>query len=321
MAYKFGPDEPVAEAIVRCAREQLDGAIEELREGTRQDPIKAVHEARKAIKKERSLLRFARPAMKPKTRKRVNAELREVARSLSGARDAAVMVQALDTLSERYSGQLPATTFDPIRQHLDSSSARTNGSPRDKSLAAKAAEELGTIRLGVDDWVLRVGGWKAIERGLLRSFKRGRKAFRRVRRSHSAEAWHEWRKRVKDLWYQERLLAPTCGPTVRGQAKEAHRLADLLGDDHDLVVLREALTHGAMSVPADVDAVVNLLDHRRAELQAQALHTGARIYSESPKAFRRRMQRTWTAGRALARTPVERDPAALAAATREPHAA
>ncbi len=321
MAYKFGPDEPVAEAIVRCAREQLDGAIEELREGTRHDPVKAVHEARKAIKKERSLLRFARSTMKPKARKRVNAELRDVARSLSGARDAAVMVQALDALSERFSGQLPATTFDTIRQHLDSGHARTNGSSRDESLATNAAEELGTIRLGVDHWDLRVGGWKAIEVGLLRSFKRGRKAFKRARANGSAEDWHEWRKRVKDLWYQDRLLAPTCGPTIRGQAKEAHRLANLLGDDHDLVLLKEELTHGAMSVPADVDAVVKLLDHRRAELQAEALHTGARIYSESPKAFRRRMKRTWTAGRALARTPVERDPAALAAATREPHAA
>ena len=100
------------------------------------------------------------------------------------------------------------------------------------------------------------------------------------------EALHAWRKRVKDLWYHCRLLAPTCGPMVRGHAKDLDRLAKLLGDDHDLAVLEQELTRPDISIAADVDAVVQLIDYRRTELQSEATGIGERVYAESPKAFR-----------------------------------
>jgi hypothetical protein len=131
---------------------------------------------------------------------------------------------------------------------------------------------------------------------------------------------HAWRKRVKDLWYHERLLAPICGPSTSGQAEDAHRLADLLGDDHDLGVLRQTLTRDHIAVAVDLDAVVSLIDHRRADLQTEAVQIGKRVYAEKPKAFRRRMRRSWNAGRGVADAPRKQDPAELAQATRAVHA-
>ncbi len=315
MAYRFGANEQVSEAIVRSAREQLDRAVSELSEGINADPARAVHNARKAIKKERSLLRLARGAMPSRRRREENTALREAARGLSGVRDAEVIVSALDGLADRFSGQLPAATFDAIRDHLKEDRQGAGGG---SALDARAVQELGAVRRRVDDWELSADGWDALEPGLMRSFKRGRKAFARARRGGSSEQLHAWRKRVKDLWYQQRLLAEIGGPIVRGQAKDAHRLADLLGDDHDLSLLRDELTQRPMPVPADVDAVVKLLDHRREELQSEAFQVGERVYAESPKAFRRRMRRLWRAGRAIAHEPFEAQPAAVAAATREP---
>jgi CHAD domain-containing protein len=176
------------------------------------------------------------------------------------------------------------------------------------------------VRLRIDDWQLRQGGWMALEDGVLRAYGRGRRAFVLAQQEPSLENLHAWRKRVKDLWYHQRLLAPVCGPAIRGQAKDAHRLADVLGDDHDLGVLRDMLAAGHLDVAVDLTAVIALIDHRRAELQAEAIHMGERVYVEKPKAFRRRMQRSWVAGRAVARTPFERDPAELAQATRAVHA-
>ena len=120
---------------------------------------------------------------------------------------------------------------------------------------------------------------------------------------------HEWRKRVKDLWYESRLLADVCGPSIAGQAKDAHALADLLGDEHDLAILDQRLARG-VPAPVDVDGVRELIAHRRDELRAEALRIGARVYAEKPKAFRRRMRRVWRASRASARAP---SPVALAA--------
>ena len=95
MTYRIGADEPVRAAITRCAREQLDQAIRELSEGIGEDPVRAVHDARKAIKKERSLLRLARGAMPSAQRRRENATLRDAARALSGVRDADVQATCL----------------------------------------------------------------------------------------------------------------------------------------------------------------------------------------------------------------------------------
>lgn len=315
MAYRFETDERVSEAIARCAREQLDHAVAQLSRGAGDDPVAAVHEARKAIKKERSLLRLARGAMAPKQRRRENGALREAARGLSDARDADVMVQTVAELADRFVGQLPERVFRDIAEQLHAARDR-GGQPSGRAPDSGAVQELGAVRRRVEGWQLTQGGWSAIESGLLRGYRDGRKAFARAQREPSLERLHAWRKRVKDLWYHDRLLAPVCGPMVRGQAKDAHRLADLLGDDHDLGVLREALTSGHIAAAVDLDAVVALIDHRRAELQGEALHIGERLYAEKPKAFARRMHRSWSAGRAAARVPREQDPAELAQSTR-----
>ncbi|MFZ1996757.1 MAG: CHAD domain-containing protein [Solirubrobacteraceae bacterium] len=320
MAYRFEADEGVQEAIVRCAREQLDHAVGELSEGIGADPVGAVHSARKAVKKERSLLRLARGTMSPKQRRRENRALREAARGLSGVRDDDAMIQTMAQLSDRFVGQLPENAFSEIADHLERARDARRGQPTGQASDREAVQELGAVRLRIDDWHLTQGGWRAIESGLLRSYRQGRKAFARAQREPSLEDLHTWRKRVKDLWYQERLLAPICGPAVGGQAKDAHRLADLLGDDHDLGVLRQTLTHDDLPVAVDQDAVVRLIDHRRAELQTEALHIGGRLYAEKPKAFRRRMRRAWNAGRAIAHAPADQNPAELAHATRAVHA-
>src|SRR5438874_9317497 len=111
MPYRFEPNESVPEAFGRCADEQLQRAEKELRERIDENPVKAVHSARKAIKKERALLRLSREAIGKRKRPKENATLRDAARRLSRTRDAEVLVQAMDSLSERFAGQLPETAF------------------------------------------------------------------------------------------------------------------------------------------------------------------------------------------------------------------
>jgi CHAD domain-containing protein len=320
MAYRFETDEGVREAIVRCAREQLDHAISELRDGVGDDPVAAVHSARKAIKKERSLLRLARGAMSPKQRRHENRALRQAARRLSGARDADVMIETTTQLSDRFAGQLPQSAFAEIADALARRRDASGGQSIEAGRQERAVGELEAVRLRIDEWQLRRSGWRALENGVLRSYRDGRRAFAVARREPSLENLHTWRKRVKDLWYQQRLLAPVCGPPIRGQAKDAHQLADRLGDDHDLGVLRDTLLADDLDVAVDLAAMIALIDHRRAELQAEALHIGERVYAEKPKAFGRRMRRSWLAGRAFAHAPFEQDPAELAQATRAVHA-
>lgn len=319
MAYRFEPDEAVAEAFVRTTGEELGRAQTQLTDKLEADPATSVHNARNAIKKERSLLRLMRDAVDRGERRRANAALRHAARRLSDSRDAEAMIVTLDDLAWRYVGQVPHETFTAVRTRLQEEGDR-NDAASVSSAAAAAAAEIAAVGERISGWELRRGGWRAIDGGLTRTYKRGTEAFRQARRHPDDATLHAWRKRAKDLWYELRLLAPACGEAVHGGAKDAHRLADLLGDDHDLAVLRRALGRVGADVPADVDAVLGLLEHRRGELQAEAMLVGARVYAETPKAFRRRLHRTWQAGREQRHEAERRRPVELAEATRPAHA-
>jgi CHAD domain-containing protein len=314
--YKFRPDESVPEAAARVAAEQLEGAEHQLIEGVNHDPVEAVHSARKALKKERSLLRLARDPIRGSERRHANVALRDVGRRLSGTRDAEVLVQALDDLHERYAGQVPMAVFSAFRAQLDDERAAARARLADPMLARETVVELAGLRERIERWRLRTGGWDAVGGGLRRSYGRGRKAFRQARSEPNDENLHEWRKRSKDTWYHLRLIAPVCGEAIRGQAKDAHALADLLGDDHDLAVLRERLVAHGHEVATDVEALLGLVDHRRGQLQSAAMLAGERVYAERPKEFTRRIHRCWHAGRTQAKAARASDPAELAEASR-----
>ena len=115
-----------------------------------------------------------------------------------------------------------------------------------------------------------------------RTYRRGRAAFKAARRDTTSEHLHAWRKRVKDLWYQQQLLKDSWPGVMKAQAKEAKKLSKLLGDDHDLTVLAEHV---------EDPEVHELVAKRRAELLQEARALGRRIYAERPKAFARRCRR------------------------------
>lgn len=289
MAYELTAAETVADAIRRCAREQLDRAIRALTSELAADPVSAIHTARKAIKKERSLLRLARGALRGNQRAAENAVLREAAARLSGLRDAEVMLQTLASLSERYGARLPEDATAAARERLE----RDREVERAREAAVQeTVEDLRGVRRRVQDWHLSVDGWAALAAGLERSYRDARRAMRRARRDPSLENLHDWRKRVKDTWYELRLLAPVCGPIVGGAAQEAASLSEVLGEEHDLGVLRDRLV--------ELEALTALIDERRAYLQAQAQLIGRRLYAERPNAFVRRLKRLWQAGRVQA---------------------
>ena len=79
----------------------------------------------------------------------------------------------------------------------------------------------------------------------------------------------------------------------KAQAKEAHALSDILGDDHALAALEAALDPAgpAADVPLDEAALREAIADDRARLRAEAFALGRRLYAERPKDYRRRLLR------------------------------
>jgi CHAD domain-containing protein len=267
MAYRLKFSDGVAQSLRKVARKQLEGAAEELADGD--DPVEAVHAARKRLKKSRSALRLARSGMPKREFQAHNRALRDAGRALSGARDADVLVETVEQLGERYD-----VAFKLTRNRLAKQ-------PRPELDPAKHADTLRGLAAGADRWAIE---GDVLVPSIRRTYARGRDAFRLADQEPTGEHLHEWRKRVKDLWYQQRLLQQAWPGVLKAEAAEAKTLSKLLGDDHDLAVLAERL-----DADGDPQDLRELIDRRRGELLESVRALGRRVYAEKPKAFARRM--------------------------------
>ena len=288
MAYKLELAAGLPSTARAVALEQLDEGAAALREEQAEDPVGAVHQARKNVKKSRAVLRLVRPGLKTKVYRRENRTLRDAARTVAHVRDADVMVETVDALQERFAGRLPKPVFDRVRKALSRDADESRDQAGD-DLGADLAVALDEVAARVGDWPLDDAGWDVAVDGIDRAYRRGRKAFAVADADPTTETLHEWRKRVKDLWYHQRLLKPAWPAVLGAQADEAHELSDLLGDEHDLAVLADRLRDDPPT--ADADEILDLIEQRRDELRAHIGTLGRRVYAEKPKAFSRRIRR------------------------------
>ena len=296
-SFRLNPGEPLPDEVRRVARGRIDHALDELRGESDSTREEAVHEARKDMKKLRALVRLVRGELGDRVYRAENACFRDTARELSGVRDADVMLATLGDLEQRY-GELPGAG-NRLRPALVAHRFRTSAGSL-KPAAQSAIDTLGEVRERVADWPLETDGFEALEEGLGRIYRQGRRDFRAARKAPTAERMHEWRKRTKDLWYHLQLLQDSWKPVVSALADEAHELSDRLGDEHDLTVLREwahrhaSALNGAEPVLRGFDVI---LENRQRELQQEAFEYGARIYADKPSVFVRRLESWWEVAR------------------------
>ncbi|HYN50203.1 MAG TPA: CHAD domain-containing protein [Thermoleophilaceae bacterium] len=279
--YRLERDEPIPEGIARVAYGRIDNALDELDGQTDSSAEKAVHNARKDMKKLRALLRLVRGETGDQTYRHESATFRDAGRELSGVRDADVMIATLGSL------ELAPEEDGPLRQALEAHKIRTAAGGREQA-AITAVGIIGSARGRVAGWPLERNGFGAFAEGLRRIYRQGRRNMHAARKEPTAENLHEWRKRTKDLWYHLALLEAAWPPVMHTLADEAHQLSDRLGDDHDLAVLLEwASEH------ADSSAIEHGVTERRLRLQAEAFAYGARLYADQPSVFVGRVESWW----------------------------
>jgi CHAD domain-containing protein len=295
MAYRLSRGEAVHQAAVRIAQEELDAAIAQLRHHG--DPHARVHTARKAIKRSRALLRLVRAGLGPFFALE-NVNLRDAARRLSQRRDAAVALAALHQLVPE-----PSAALHAVRDAL-TAARDAAGAPEADDILRGAADELARTVARRDQWPAFPGGWSVVKAGLRASYVRGRRAMRDAYTTGSPEVFHEWRKRVKDLWYHTLLLQGVWKTVQTAAAEALEDLSDILGEDHDLEVLRAAVAELPDVDPAARAELAARARERSNDLRAAARTLGQRIYAERPRHYLARLGRYWRAWRSDERRAV-----------------
>lgn len=301
MGYCFERDASVQKDVRRVALAQIDGAIASIDDHGLASGI-VVHEARKACKKLRGLIRIVRPGFD--AYKNENASFRDIAAILSPLRDAAVMIETYDALMDAQERDGDRAAFAPVRRRLtlrqktldrDASSAdRKLGDVRDQLLAARAR---------IAAWKLSDSGFDALRDGLGKSYKRARKAMKDAERSKDAEALHEWRKLAKYHSFHARLLEPVWPAAMQAHRQLADHLNDILGAHHDLAVFNSALRDRPDEFgEVDFAALGMLIRKRQADLAAEAFAIGGKLFAEPASRLTQRWHSYWTQWRSAPAT-------------------
>ena len=249
----------------------------------------AIHEVRRRGKQARALLRLVRPTIRGEF-KDIDRLYRNAGRLLAPARDARIVVDALDDLGVN----------DPA-----AADARS-------SLEASATNEAQAVFHGKDGHarnVRRLLG-EAVDsaRGLeipneacsftggaARTYREGQDAYFRASKRPSSDAFHTWRKRVKQRRHHVSYLWD-CAPMNSDGHERLYELSDLLGAAHDLVVFREHLTNIANDdVPDEPSQLIIAADRTRVTLETHALQLGDVVYQEDATAIARSLVANWQA--------------------------
>ena len=160
MSYRLERDESVLKGLERVARHETESASAKLagREGISRD--KAIHEARKSIKKVRALLRLMKDELRG-VDPAENVRLRDIARRLSHYRDSFVMVETFDDLKKRFRAEtmrkLSTARAVLIKRRNESGHEDDRGIVLDHAAAA-----LARVSARVADWSLKDHGYAAL---------------------------------------------------------------------------------------------------------------------------------------------------------------
>ncbi|MGH8913235.1 MAG: CHAD domain-containing protein [Acidimicrobiia bacterium] len=304
--FRLFPGEPLGTGLKRLGVTEIDQAITGFYDG--EEAFRgAVHECRKSTKRVRGMLRLIRFEIGDKIYHFENASMRDTAHLLAEIRDASVTVDAIAGLRTMYGPLLAEGTFDETWDKLmvrrDRIEERAMEDPR---VVPRVVADLERARARYASWPLDPGGraaygmgirddYRAIGPGLQATHRRGRRDMVTAYKSPSPQHLHLWRKQVKYLKHQMEILTPMWPEVMIGMALTLDRIADLLGQDHDLAGLLQLLADRPDLCPNPLERSLMsaLALQRRADLQTASRILGRRIYAESPAALHSRFEAYW----------------------------
>jgi CHAD domain-containing protein len=228
MAYKLQPGEALAPGLKRIAEEQLSAAIQQLQ--SPQDLNLGIYEARKYLKKVRSVLRLLAPQLGPVYTEE-NHRLRDVAQKFGPFRDAHVSLELLDKFAGHYKRK---SALNAPRQAL----VRRQRSTHPEPALADAVASLLATRKRMADWPALQLTQESLQAEIHKTHKQSRHAFEKASKTRTPEDFHELRKSVKRELNQARLLDAA-------DLEPFKTLAALLGDHHNLAVLLTSLENAS----------------------------------------------------------------------------
>lgn len=297
MPYRLDPAKPFAAEVRALATALIDEAIAILSDQSG-DRHEAIHEARKRFKRLRGLYRLIAP-LAPTFYKTENNRLRNVARSLSGARDAAALVENINYLHQHARSDAEADALDTARHALTARRDRIYSEESDLSDTIDAAigeceNALVAIQhLSLPDGRRRIA--KGIAKAWIKNGKKAVLALEECRRGEKAEAFHDLRKCSQTYRMYLALLRKIWPSAMLAKENLATTLTECLGHQNDLSVLG-ACADREPDIFGNGDTLARLLDaiiNQQQALEHSALDLSELVFRDDPKAESKLIKSLW----------------------------
>lgn len=292
MGFRIKTGQDMSAEIRRIVLEQLDIAASELKAIGDPETDQAIHDARRRVKKIRAVIRLVRPVL-DKPYRSVDADLSDVSQLLAPVADGQGIINTLNALAQRYHNVLPKRTASSIRSELVEREKRVDSQAKAEHVLQRAASALRSERSRVKRWQLSAKGFNALEPGLKESFRRSRQAMKTARLHPTPEKYRTWRRQVKDLWFHIRLIESRCGNQLMGYQRRLEALDGVLGEYHNLVLLRDVLVTDSGLSRREAAQCLKVVAKYERVLRRDAQVLGGRLYSERPRSVVKRIKHFW----------------------------
>lgn len=217
-----------------------------------------IHALRVRMKKLRALLPLIESSTGTASMKAILSEVHALRQAFAPNRDRQVMASLLARFSSAGAAPCPSARLKSVR---------LPGTQKLRLLQAAAR----ALTLRLQSLRLRPITPGAVAASFSKNYAEVRRRHDRCRRRPAPKRMHHWRKAVKDHYFLSLLLLRD-----RRHCKSARQLGSLLGDLHDLELLKEQLGEG---LPEDLRQDIK---RRAKKLKARAFRNARRLLDRAP---------------------------------------
>jgi hypothetical protein len=294
VSFELKPQEQVNRGLRRLVRKELRAARRALDE-THPPTPDGIHEARKSLKKVVAIVALI-DADDGRGVGRADKRLRKIARTLSRVRDADAMFEIVRKLHRSAPRLMDTQSVKALRMWLSGQRSAALAAAGKKHRWHRLEDDLCALRRKAKRWQPSHRAFGVLSRGIRDSLRRGKKALARAARRQRADDFHRWRKQIKSLWYELRLVERVDARVGR-DVRALHRAETWLGDDHNVVVLCAALSRDGpdRTRPISIEQLKAAADQYHARARRRAITSVRHIYEQQSDQYLRELKRAWRA--------------------------
>jgi CHAD domain-containing protein len=273
--------ESADEDIKRILYDQIDTALSYLENESDNNFDESIHEVRKCMKRIRAVIRLIRDDIGKQNFRRENFFFRDINRNVSELRSINVNIETLAKLNSDQS-----TGYEALIDHFIEL--------KEKIIYKLCLEDdrLGKVVKMLKKGKNRTGriliknkDFEILFLGFIRVFNQCLRSMILAKKEPTNGNLHEWRKKAKYLCYQFQVLEPVLPEELGIYTPKLDKLADYLGEDHDLSELEDSL-RGNPYVPAESNksaSIYNIIDKTRYDKQKVLFSLAGEIFDERLK--------------------------------------